>query len=54
MTYGHGIRASAFRDDLPSVRVPPAAQAWRRLDGDRRLALIEQSLNPANDRHPAL
>ncbi len=54
MFYGHGIRVPALHDRLATCQPLPAAQSWRRLDGDHRLALIEQTLNPANDRHPAL
>ncbi len=54
MFYGHGIRASAFRDHLQTPQVPLPAQSWHRLDRDRRLALIDQTLKPANDHHPAL
>ncbi|HEX6661966.1 MAG TPA: hypothetical protein VF067_08880 [Sphingomicrobium sp.] len=53
MIYGHSIRA--FIEDGPAVQVINAqasrstARSWRVLDADRRLALIEQALKPAND-----
>ena len=53
MIYGHSIRA--FIEDGPAAQVINAqasrstARRWRALDADRRLALIEQALKPAND-----
>ena len=53
MTYG--LSTSAFIEDGPAVQVLRAssarsrARSWRALDAERRLALIEQALRPAND-----
>ena len=53
MTYGHST--SAFIEDGPAVQAIKAeasrstARSWRALDSERRLALIEQALHPAND-----
>lgn len=54
MTYGHSTSLSA--EDAMVERALASAcgtsggdQAWRLLDPDRRLALIEQALKPAND-----
>ena len=53
MTYGHSPRAfvenggvinSASADNSRS-----AGRSWRGLDAERRIALIERALNPAND-----
>jgi hypothetical protein len=54
MTYG--LSTSAFIEDGPAVQVAHAnnlrstARAWRVLDEARRIELIEQALNAANDR----
>jgi hypothetical protein len=53
MTYGLGTRA--FIEDgaaVQSVRTRSTystAQSWRALSAERRIALIEQALEPAND-----
>ena len=53
MTYGLSTRA--FIEDGPAVQVINAevlrstARSWHALDADRRLALIERALKPAND-----
>jgi hypothetical protein len=52
MTYGHGIRAFSKDDPaLPAIGAPVSRsteRSWRALDPDRRFALIEQALHPAN------
>ena len=54
MTYG--LSTSAFIEGGPKVqamRKPlsySTARSWRALTAERRLALIEQALAPANDR----
>jgi hypothetical protein len=54
MTYGHSARALAD-SALVEKAVARASgtwggyQAWRQLDADHRLQLIEQALKPAND-----
>ena len=55
MIYGHGIGASALfggsRPARHSVAAPRLEQrSWRKLDGETRLALVEQTLSPANGR----
>jgi len=53
MTYGLSTRA--FIEHGPAaqaIRARPlrsAARSWRALDEERRLALIERALKPAND-----
>ena len=53
MTYGLSTRA--FIEDGPAVQVINAeatrstARSWHALDADRRLALVERALSPAND-----
>ncbi len=53
MTYGLGSRA--FIENGPAEQVAKAdalrsrARTWRALDEARRLALVEQALNAAND-----
>ena len=53
MTYGLSTRV--FIEDGPAAQLIAAeasrttARSWRALDADRRLALIEQALEPAND-----
>lgn len=53
MAYGHSIRA--IIEDGTGVRVArigmlrSTARAWRALDEARRLELVEQALQPAND-----
>jgi len=53
MTYGLSTRA--FVENGPAVRAMEArsarstARSWRALDADRRLALINAALTPAND-----
>lgn len=53
MTYGQSIRAPG--DNAVQKALARASgtwggyQAWRQLDADRRLELIEQALKPAND-----
>lgn len=53
MTYGLSTRA--FIEDGPAAQVinlkasRTTARSWRVLDADRRLALVEQALKPAND-----
>jgi hypothetical protein len=54
MTYG--LSTSAFIEDGPEVQAMRSrssystARSWRALTAERRLALIEQALAPANDR----
>jgi len=54
MTYG--LSTSAFIEDGPEVQAMrtrssySTARSWRALTAERRLALIEQALAPANDR----
>ena len=54
MTYGLSTRAAHRRWPRGAGRARDAARstasAWRALDEERRLALIERALNPANDR----
>ena len=50
MTYGHKPRASAASEAVERALARAAGmwggyQAWHRLDPDRRLALVEQTLN---------
>ena len=53
MTYGLSTRV--FIEDGPAAQAIEAqslhttARAWRALDDQRRLALIERALTPAND-----
>ena len=53
MTYGLSTRV--FIEDGPAAQAIEAqslhttARAWRALDDQRRLALIERALKPAND-----
>jgi hypothetical protein len=53
MTYGLSRRA--FIENGPAVQVIEAqalrstARTWRALDDERRLALIERAMKPAND-----
>ena len=53
MTYGLSTRV--FIENGPAVQAIEAqslhstARSWRVLDEDRRLALIERALKPAND-----
>lgn len=53
MTYGLGTRA--FVENGPASQVIQAsalrstARSWRALDEQRRIALVEQALKPAND-----
>jgi hypothetical protein len=53
MTYGLSTRV--FIEDGPATQAIQAqafhstARSWRALDEDRRIALIELALNPAND-----
>ena len=53
MTYGLSTRV--FIENGPAVQAIEAqslhstARSWRALDEDRRLALIERALKPAND-----
>ena len=55
MAYGHSI--SAFIENGPVEQVAriselrSTARAWRALDEARRLRLVEQALQPANDCH---
>jgi hypothetical protein len=54
MTYGLSTRA--FIEDGPAVQAIrqrssySTARSWRALSAERRIALIEQALEPANDR----
>ena len=54
MTYGLSTRA--FIEDGPAVQAIRAranystARSWHALNPERRLALVEQALEPANDR----
>ena len=53
MTYGLSTRA--FIEDGPAAQVinleasRTTARSWRALDAERRLALVERALKPAND-----
>lgn len=53
MTYGLSTRA--LIEDGPAVqpieaqKLRSTARSWRALDEERRLALIERALRPAND-----
>ena len=55
MAYGHSIRA--FIENGPVEQVArisamrSTARAWRALGEARRLELVEQALQPANDCH---
>ena len=55
MAYGHSIRA--FIENGPVEQVArvsslrSTARAWRALDEARRLELVEQAMQPANDCH---
>jgi hypothetical protein len=55
MAYGHSIRA--FIENGPVEQISrisslrSTARAWRALDEARRLELVEQALQPANDCH---
>lgn len=54
MTYGHSTRLSAGNALVERALERAAGswggyQAWRQLDPDRRLALVEEALRPAND-----
>ena len=52
----YGLSTSAFIEDGPAVQSIrrrqsfSTARSWRALSAERRLALIEQALTPANDR----
>lgn len=56
MTYGHSTIASA-KDPVVERALERASgmwggyQAWRQLDADDRLQMIECALEAANDRH---
>jgi hypothetical protein len=53
MTYGLSTRA--FIEDGPAVQAiqvqasHSTARSWRALDAERRLAIVERALQPAND-----
>jgi hypothetical protein len=54
MTYGHSTRLSAGNAAVERALARASGtwggyQAWRHLDPDRRLALVEEALRPAND-----
>ena len=54
MFYGHRPRASAVSKAVDRGLARAAGmwggyQAWHRLDPDRRLALVEQTLKPSGD-----
>ena len=54
MTYGHRPRVSAHSPAVEHALNRAAGtwggyQAWRQLDPDSRLELVEQALRPAND-----
>jgi hypothetical protein len=54
MTYGHSPRASAETSVVDRALSRASGtwggyQAWRQLDPEKRLELIEQALRPAND-----
>jgi hypothetical protein len=54
MTYGHSTRALADSAVVEKAMARASGtwggyQAWRQLDPDRRLQVIEQALKPAND-----
>ena len=54
MTYGHRTRASAANSAVERALARASGtwggyQAWRQLDADRRLELVEDALAPAND-----
>ena len=58
MAYGHSTRV--FIENGPVEQVArisalrSTARAWRALDEARRLELVEQALQPANDCHDEL
>ena len=51
----YGLSTRVFIEDGPAAQAINAqaarttARSWRALDADRRLALIEHALKPAND-----
>jgi len=51
----YGLDTDAFIENGPAVQairaqsVNSTARSWRALNPERRLALIEKALNPAND-----
>jgi hypothetical protein len=54
MTYGHSTRVPAENSAVQRALARASGtwggyQAWRQLDADSRLELIEQALRPAND-----
>jgi hypothetical protein len=54
MTYGHSTRLSDENTTVQRALVRASGtwggyQAWRLLDAERRLALVEEALDPAND-----
>lgn len=54
MTYGHSTRLSAANAAVQRALVRASGtwggyQAWRQLDAESRLALVEEALRPAND-----
>ena len=54
MTYGHSTRLSAENAAVQRALVRASGtwggyQAWRQLDAESRLALVEDALRPAND-----
>lgn len=54
MTYGLGTRASAEQAAVQNGLARASGmwagyQAWRQLDPDKRLQLVEEALKPAND-----
>ena len=53
MTYGLGTRVLIENGPaVQAIQAQPlrsAARSWRALDEERRLALIERALKPAND-----
>lgn len=55
MAYGHSIRAFIENGPVEQVARVSAlrstARAWRALDEARRLELVQQALQPANDCH---
>jgi hypothetical protein len=52
----YGLSTRLFIEDGPAAQAiqvqasRSTARSWRSLDPDRRFALIEQALTPANDR----
>lgn len=54
MTYGHSTQPSAGNAAIQRALARASGswggyQAWRQLDEERRLALVERALKPAND-----